>query len=258
LAQAIAAGPNLAGANCDGLARPRPRVVFLRQGTAVCRRLVRGGRTRRCRSPAMAPHPEGGRIIVDPLAPRHVLALAAGLNAGASTELKTAPSPRKPASGSAVVGSQRHRGGEGLRRRPRSCPTVSVEARSVQTLFSGSRVCTNPNQKRSSATVFRRPAFSTAPPHQRPVFAGGKNGLDGRVCVDYHDPARFTSGERARFEVVNYQQHGRRPASALATPSAAGAPGVRRDIATPSSTSSGGGGGGNFQALWRPPTPHRQ
>eukprot|EP00434_Breviolum_minutum_P015288 symbB.v1.2.013472.t1/scaffold951.1/size304340/12 len=93
-------------------------------------------------------------------------------------------------------------------RRPSSAPVLrqrrSEESQdstswSIGTLFCKERH--GGHLKRGSAATFRRPKSATVagavvPPHQRPVFLVGDNGVDPKDCVDIHNPRRFSSIER--------------------------------------------------------------
>ncbi|CAK0868003.1 unnamed protein product [Prorocentrum cordatum] len=89
------------------------------------------------------------------------------------------------------------------------------------TLFGGEKA-SNPRMKRGVAVRFNRPASSSATPHQRPIFVVGPDATDDpRMCVDFSNPGRFSSGERTRWDRA--MQAPRPPAGAPSAP----APGRR-------------------------------
>mmetsp|Transcript_68900 Transcript_68900/g.107893 ORF Transcript_68900/g.107893 Transcript_68900/m.107893 type:complete len:313 (-) Transcript_68900:290-1228(-) len=108
---------------------------------------------------------------------------------------KGAPRPRGSTSSSRVV----RNGAAQTRRNDSFLLDDEPTDWNCTTLFGGERVLDG-KAKRSSATVFRRPESSRAPPHQRPIFMSGSDGQDPRMCVDIHAPQRFTSSERTRYE----------------------------------------------------------
>lgn len=74
-----------------------------------------------------------------------------------------------------------------------------AHGRSVQTLFSGSRMCSG--HPRSKCTVFKKPSGSgRIPAHTRPIFMCGENGVDARTSLDCRDPYQNSSAYRTRYE----------------------------------------------------------
>ncbi|CAK9111753.1 Hypothetical protein SCF082_LOCUS51836, partial [Durusdinium trenchii] len=93
--------------------------------------------------------------------------------------------------------------------------------RSVATLFSGERTG-NHHCRRGSSATFRRPEFSSAKPHERPVFLVSENGVDPKDCVDIHNPRRFSSLERVFAQRgIRHLDPLVRPPSASSRPSSA-------------------------------------
>eukprot|EP00913_Durusdinium_trenchii_P019233 g18075.t1 len=71
-----------------------------------------------------------------------------------------------------------------------------------------------------SAPVAR--AFSSAKPHERPVFLVSENGVDPKDCVDIHNPRRFSSLERVFAQRgIRHLDPLVRPPSASSRPSSA-------------------------------------
>ncbi|CAL1169427.1 unnamed protein product [Cladocopium goreaui] len=137
-----------------------------------------------------------GRIVLAPHAPQRILDLYRSLE----SPRRLGNTPRRRTAHSAQ------------KRRPSSAPAARAQrsARhedhngsswSIGTLFCKERVGVG-HLPRPSACTFRRPQSAgatgsmTAPPHQRPVFLVGENGVDPKDCVDIHNPRRFSSLER--------------------------------------------------------------
>lgn len=188
----------------------------------------------------MAPA-HGGRIVVDPDAPLHVLEVCRASPHTSPRVFKgyAWEASRSHSRGPRVAGNGRRSG----QRSPNELPYPGKSNTSCATLFGGERVGGG-TCKRSSAVVFRRPSSSRAPPHQRPIFVVGENGTDTRMCVDVHAPRRFSSMERTVAERAMHQQSSlktgsgvqlnSRPASVAGYSSCSGrAPG----FGTPSSSS---------------------
>ncbi|CAJ1459960.1 unnamed protein product [Effrenium voratum] len=132
-----------------------------------------------------------GRIVLAPNAPQHILDMCRALK-----------SPRLPPSGP-VTSMERVR--ERVPEKPRKGRSAGAPRRrraklgpehntSVGTLFSGERM--GGLLTRGPAVTFRRPERSGVPPHTRPIFMASDNGTDAKVCVDVHNPRRFSSTER--------------------------------------------------------------
>lgn len=165
-----------------------------------------------------------GRVVVAPEF-RHVLtemsqeespqakksaarqASTGGFSLGRSGDLQVPSSPSRPR-------QQGPRREEPLSGCERHC--VDGVPWQTATLFGGERVATNLNLRRGSAVMFRRHKHSRATPHQRPIFLAGPNGVDPKMCVDIHDPSRFSSFERGVYErqVKQGGQGSRRPSLA--------------------------------------------
>lgn len=137
----------------------------------------------------MAP---GGRIVLDPGAPQHILDLC---------RASALPSPKVELKTPLKVADVTKDG------RPPRLPRPHTEHRprrhkmqrngsgsSIGTLFSGERV--GGHLTRGSGVIFRRPQRPRVPPHQRPIFLASDNGTDAKDSLDVHDPKRFSSIER--------------------------------------------------------------
>eukprot|EP00930_Biecheleria_cincta_P035808 TRINITY_DN24606_c0_g1_i1.p1 TRINITY_DN24606_c0_g1~~TRINITY_DN24606_c0_g1_i1.p1 ORF type:complete len:210 (+),score=19.41 TRINITY_DN24606_c0_g1_i1:80-709(+) len=149
----------------------------------------------------MAPA-HGGRIVIDPDAPLHVLEVCRASPQNSPRVFKGSAweSSRSVSRGPKATGNGRRSG----QRSPSELPYSGKSNTSCATLFGGERVGGG-TCKRSSAVIFRRPSSSRAPPHQRPIFICGENGTDTRMCVDVHAPRRFSSNERAFAERAIHQ-----------------------------------------------------
>lgn len=106
------------------------------------------------------------------------------------------------------------------------------------TLFGGPRVVSNMNLRRGSAVMFRRPKHSRATPHERPIFLSGPNGTDPKMCVDIHNPARFSSFERGQYEAKVRQAFQASLAKSGSAPALTAGGGLHRSVSRSSSRAS--------------------